>query len=187
MCEWNVFTHCRCWCFRVVFIDQKKWWSVWALVDGSYHCVAHSATPDRFHLVVVWRGSSGLGKIREFIRAPFPPGLGASQVPLREWSASTSGSPRAFDLHNLTITHSEICLQSERLVWSRVTSWVSAKLMAALLLLPVTVWRRRWFVLSRRTPHCARLEIPMANPKYRSSGLAVSSHITQSIFFKDFW
>lgn len=97
-------------------------------------------TPYRFHSVVVWRGSSGLGEIREFIRAPFPPGLGSLQVPLREWSASTSGSLCASDLYNLTITHVQNCLESERLVWSRVTSWLSAKLVVPTPL-PVTVRR----------------------------------------------
>lgn len=161
--------------------QKKKWLSVWALRDGSYHCGAHFPTPDRFHLVVVWRGSSGLGKIREFIRAPFPPGLGASRVPLREWSASTSGSPRAFDLYNLTITHWENCLESERvgLVTRRVLGecQVNGSSAAAL----CDRWRRHWFVLLQRTPHCAGLEIPKANPKSRSGGLAVSGHIAKSI------
>lgn len=36
-------------------------------------------------------------------------------------------------------------------------------------------------MLLQRTPHCARLEIPKANPKSRSGGLAVSGHIAKSI------
>lgn len=130
-------------------------------------------TPYRFHLVVVWRGSSGLGKIREFIRAPFPPGLGSLQVPLREWSASTSGSLCAFDLYNLTITHIQNCLESERLVWSRVTSWLSAKLMVPT---PLSVTVRRGIDLCFWTPCCATLGIPMPNPKSRSSRQVLLHH-----------
>lgn len=72
------------------------------------------STPYRFHLIVVWRGSSGLGKIRRFMQAQFPHGLWFLQVPLREWSASTKRSLCAFDLYSLTITHMENCLESER-------------------------------------------------------------------------
>lgn len=163
---------------------KRKSWSIWALADGSYHCGSHSATPDRFHLLVVWRGSNGLGKIREFIRAPFPPGPGASPVPLRERSASTRGSPHAFDPHNLTITHWEICLRSERLLWSRVASRPSAKLMAAPLRQPV-LEEALIRCFRNATPRRARRGIPVPNPKSRSGGLAVSSHSTPVQFFSN--
>lgn len=140
-----------------------------------------SSPPTDFIWLLSGGGSSGLGKIREFIRAPFPPGLGASRVPLREWSASTSGSPRAFDLYNLTITHWENCLEPERvgLVTRRVLG--ECQVNGSFAAPPCDRWRRHWFVLLQRTPHRARLEIPMANPKSRSGRLAASGHIAKSI------
>lgn len=92
--------------------------------------------PHRFHLVVGWRGSSRLGKIRESMLAQFPPGLRSLQVSHREWSAPTKPRMYAFDLYSMTITHMEKCLESERLCLATLHIWarIIAKLMAPTLL-----------------------------------------------------
>lgn len=55
-----------------------RWWSsYWWLLSLQLPRL----TPYRFHLVVVWRGSSGMGKIRESMLAQFPPGQRSLQGP----------------------------------------------------------------------------------------------------------
>lgn len=78
-------------------------------------------TPYRFHLVVLWRGSSGLGKIRESMLAQFPPGLRTLQVPHRVWSASTKLRLCTFDLYSMTVTQMKKMFRMSRVVFGHAS------------------------------------------------------------------
>lgn len=75
--------------------------------------ITAALTPCRFHFAAVWRGSSGLGKIRESVLAQFPSGLRSLQLPYREWSSFTKRRLCAFDLYSMRVTHMEKCFESE--------------------------------------------------------------------------
>lgn len=77
--------------------------------------ITAAPTPHRFHFAAMWRGSSGLGKIRESMLAQFPSGLRSLQVPCREWSSFTKLRLCAFDLYNMSITHMKWNVLSQKL------------------------------------------------------------------------
>lgn len=118
--NWEVSVNKGFHCFKVSFMGkiEVRCWSCYGCWLSS---LLPLPTPYRFHLVVVWRGSGGLGKISESMLAQFPPGLRSLQGPHREWSASTKLRMCAFDLYSMTITHMENVLSQRGCVWSRVT------------------------------------------------------------------
>lgn len=142
----------------------------------SFVEVLTSNPPQRFHLVAVWRGSSRLGEIRDFMQVQFPLGLRILQVPLREWPDSTTPWLWAFDRYSLTITYTENCLESDRLclVTLPISNECQTILSLSLSLLLCCFWGCTdlyfWsFYLM------LRLEISMTNPDLRSLFICLHS------------